>query len=230
MLNHSIEPPIRAALKLLEEKLTSAGHEIIPWAIDQKAALSILLRVFSSDASGDIDRSRALSGEPPQNVITAATPAVPPLTLLESWSLACERMEFQASVLKQWKESSSVGSSETMDVYVTLVNPAVAPEHGHYAKGRYLAYTGTVNVLDFTACTVPVTFVDPLVHEADKEETLDANGGVLPAVQSELDGYIRSIYDAEKYKGLPVTLQVVGRRMEEEKVLGVARMLEQLFK
>ena len=224
-------PPVRWAMKELETKLRAAGHEVIPWRIDQKTALSILLRVFSSDASGDIDRSRALSGEPPQNVITTMFPNVPPLTLLESWSLACERLAFQSAILEQWKETSKAGTSdEIMDVYLTPVNPAVAPKHGHYARGRYLGYTGTVNVLDFSACTVPVAFVDPEVHKADSGNTKDADGKEIPDVTSELDGYLRSIYDPEVYKGLPVTVQVVGRRMEEEKVLGMATLLERLLK
>jgi amidase len=221
------QPPVRWAMKRLEKILIAAGHEIIPWRIDQKTALSILLRAFSSDASGDIDRSRALSGEPPQNLLTNASPA-PPLTLLESWSLARERLAFQAAVLKQWKETSNTGTSEEMDVYITPVNPAVAPKHGHYAKARYIAYTGTVNVLDFSACTIPVGFVNEQ-HKADKEGDLDAEGSKIPGVTGELDAHIRSIYDPEVYKGLPVTMQVVGRRLEEEKVLGVATVLEKLL-
>jgi amidase len=188
-----------------------------------------LLRVFSSDASGDIDRSRAVSREPPQNLLTNASPA-PPLTLLESWSLACERLAFQAAVLERWKETSKAGSSsEVMDVYITPVNPAVAPKHGHYAKARYIAYTGTVNVLDFSACTVPVGFVNGQ-HKADKGGDLDAEGNEIPGVTGELDAHIRSIYDPEVYKGLPVTMQVVGRRLEEEKVLGVTTVLEKLLR
>jgi amidase len=179
------------------------------------------------------DRSRALSGEPPQSVITNMFPSVPPLTLLESWSLACERLAFQAEVLEQWKETSKAGvSDKVMDVYITPVNPAVAPKHGHYAKGRYLGYSGTVNVLDFSACTIPVGFVDPEIHKADKGEgdTLNCEGKEIPEVTNELDGYLRSIYDPQVYEGLPVTVQVVGRRMEEEKVLGVATLLEKLLK
>ena len=212
------------------EALREEGHEVIPWRIDQKAALEILLRVFSSDTSDDIDRSRALSGEPSKNVITNSFPSVPPLTLLESWSLACERLAFQAAVLEQWKETSKAGTSEeVMDVYITPVNPVVAPRHGHYARERYLGYTGTVNVLDFSACTLPVGFVDPEIHRADKGSALDAEGNQIPGMTGELDGYIRGIYDPEVYKGLPVTVQIVGRRLEEEKVLGVATVLEKLL-
>lgn len=225
------QPPVRWAMKTLEAKLLAAGHEIIPWKIDQKAALEILLKVFSSDASGDIDRTRARSGEPPQHVITAATPDVPPLTLLESWDLACKRLAFQIVIMQQWRETANIGtSSELMDVYITPVNPAVAPQHGHYAKARYLGYTGIVNVLDFSACTVPVGFVDPNIHKANSENGLfDAEGGEIPGSTCELDKHIRKIYDPEVYKGLPITMQVVARRMEEEKVLGVATVLKRLL-
>ena len=76
-------------------------------------------------------------------------------------------------------------------------------------------------MLDFSACTVPVGFVNPEIHKADKGNSLNSEGKEIPDVTSELYGYIRSIYDSENYKGLPVTAQAVGRRMEEEKVLGV---------
>jgi amidase len=224
------QPPIRWGMEKLEAVLKAAGHEVIPWRIDQKAAISILTRVFASDANGDIDRSRAVSGEPAQNLLTNAS-AAPPLTLLESWSLACERLAFQTEILKQWKKTSKVGTSEdVMDVYLTPVNPAVAPRHGHYAKARYLGYTGTVNVLDFSSCTVPVGFVDPELHKADLGEELDAAGKEIPKVTGDLDRHIRSIYEPDVYKGLPITMQVVGRRMEEEKVLGVATLLKELLK
>lgn len=35
-----------------------------------------------------------------------------------------------------------------------------------------------------------------------------------------------SLYDAEKMHGLPVAVQVVGRRLEEEKVLAVMKRVE----
>jgi amidase len=226
------QPPIRWAMKKVERNLEAAGHEIIPWGIDQKSALSILKRVFSIDANGDIDRTSALSGEPSLSMVTNnPTPPQTPLTLHESWSLASERASFQAAVLEQWKQTSAIGpSDQVMDVYITPVHPAVAPRHGHYAQGRYLGYTGTVNVLDFSACTVPVGFVDAKVHKVDRGEKEDAGGNEIPGVAGEMDGYVRSIYNPEMYKGLPLSVQIVGRRMEEEKVLGVAVVLEHLLR
>jgi amidase len=218
-------------MKKIEATLKGADHEIIPWKVDQKAALSILLRVFASDASGDIDRSRAVSGKPARDLVTNIDPSNRPLTLLESWSLACERLAFQASGLEQWKQTSKVGTSDdVMDFYRAPVNPALAPRHGHYAKGKYIIYTGSVNALDYTACTVPIGFVDPALHRADRGEALDCDGMEIPGPTNELDKHIRDIYEPERYRGMPITVQIVGRRLEEEKILGVAAMLEKLLR
>ena len=42
---------------------------------------------------------------------------------------------------------------------------------------------------------------------------------------SEIDGLIQSDYDAEFYDGAPVSLQCVGRRLEEEKVLEMVEVI-----
>jgi amidase len=42
---------------------------------------------------------------------------------------------------------------------------------------------------------------------------------------SEMDGIIQSDYDAEFYDGAPVSLQCVGRRLEEEKVLEMVEVI-----
>lgn len=153
----------------------------------------------------------------------------PPLTLLESWAVAFERQDFQASVLKQWRETATA-NSPPIDVYLTPVNPSVCPRHGDYSTSRYIAYTATVNLLDFTACAIPVTRVKELVDRADAGDgETDAKGNSLPRPTCELDRKIRSNYDPEVYKGLPVGVQIVGKRLEEEKVLAIAEVIGELL-
>ena len=222
------QPPIRRALKVADKKLSAAGHTIIPWRIDQKKALELVLRTFTSDANADLDRTIALSGEPALAQITHTEK--PPLTINQSWALAMERLDFQASVLKQWKETaSSFGDGEPMDVYIAPVNPSVCPKHGDYEKVRYIAYTATGNLLDLTAVTVPVSRVDATIDVKDRSETEDAAGSGIPPPTGDLDRVIRKRYDGNIYKGLPVGLQVVGRRLEEEKVLAISQMVGELL-
>jgi Asp-tRNA(Asn)/Glu-tRNA(Gln) amidotransferase A subunit family amidase len=72
--------------------------------------------------------------------------------------------------------------------------------------------------LDYSAGVLPVTHVDPFVDQ------LPASFNV-----SKLNGVARGAYkhyDATKMAGLPVAVQVVGRRLEEEKVLALMERVE----
>ncbi len=73
-------------------------------------------------------------------------------------------------------------------------------------------------MLDYTCLTFPVTTVsaelDPMVPFEPRNEQ---------------DAWNQAVYDAEAMDGHPVGLQIVGRRLEEEKVLGVAKVFEGLL-
>ncbi|KAJ4363691.1 Acetamidase [Neocucurbitaria cava] len=222
------QPPIRNAIKNVTKALKAAGHEIIPWKIDNKRAVELVLRVFRADSAGDIQRQCAKSGEPPME--SACDSPEPPKTLLESWDLAMECTDFRAAVLKKWNETAKE-DSPPMDAYIAPVNPAVAPRHGDYSKVRYFAYTASVNILDYSSCTLPVGFVDPIVDLADDTTlVMDAAGAELPRPTCERDETIRRKYDPQTYAGMPVTLQVVGRKFEEEKVIGIVKVIKALLK
>lgn len=134
-------------------------------------------------------------------------------------------------VWEQCKEiSKAEESDEAMDVYITPVRPAVEPKHGHHARGRYLGYTGTGNLLDFSACTIPMGFVDHDIQNADKSNTMDSEGNEIPEVTSDPGWQFEEHLDPEVYRGLAVTVQVVGRRLEEEEALDVVTMFEELLK
>lgn len=47
---------------------------------------------------------------------------------------------------------------------------------------------------------------------------------------NELDGKIQADYDPEFYHGTPVTLQCVGRRLEDEKVLEMTAIIAEALK
>ncbi|KAL1856483.1 hypothetical protein VTK73DRAFT_8234 [Phialemonium thermophilum] len=220
------QPPVRRAIRELEQKLRAAGHELFPWRVDQTEALEILTSAMTCDGRGDHDRTIARSGEPDLQLFFRSSRG--PDSVLDTWDHAMRRLQFQAALLRQWNATGTEGQPP-MDVYLTPVNPSVCPKHGDYQRVRYLGYTGTVNVLDFTACTIPVTFVDEAVDLADSPDgTSDAAGNPLPAPVSELDRTIRQRYDPSVYKGLPVTVQIVGRRLEEEKVLAIAQVMRRL--
>ena len=170
----------------------------------------------------------ALSGEPPLD--HAYNDSKEPLTLLESWDVATKHLNFRASVLEQWNATAKDGHGP-IDAYIAPLNANVGIPHDDNKRVGYMGYTGTVNTLDFTSCTIPVTFIDPEIDLADDPSgEFDAAGQPIPPPVSDLDKTVRANYDPGRFKGLPVTVQVVCRRLEEEKVMAIAQVLYQLLK
>jgi Asp-tRNA(Asn)/Glu-tRNA(Gln) amidotransferase A subunit family amidase len=135
-----------------------------------------------------------------------------PKTSTESWALVARREGYKRRWFDWWQQAG-------VDVLLAPPNatPAV-PHKGMHDAVSSCGYTFLFNLLDYTAGVMPVTHVD---------KTKDA----LPAgfSISKLNGVARGaykLYDAEAMHGLPVGVQVVGNRLEEEKVLAVMARIE----
>lgn len=91
--------------------------------------------------------------------------------------------------------------------------PGAAPPH---ECSRYWPYTAQWNLLDYPGAVFPVTFVDPVKDKRDE--------GYVP--MNEKDKYNHELYSPEKYVGAPVSLQVIGRRNHDEKVMAALEVIE----
>jgi Asp-tRNA(Asn)/Glu-tRNA(Gln) amidotransferase A subunit family amidase len=72
--------------------------------------------------------------------------------------------------------------------------------------------------LDYSAGIIPVTHVDPTKDALSSSFNFKKLNGVAQGAYKH--------YDAEKMAGLPVAVQIVGRRLEEEKVLAIMERVE----
>ncbi|KAH9940704.1 amidase signature enzyme [Amylocystis lapponica] len=98
---------------------------------------------------------------------------------------------------------------EALDFVLTVPNAHPAVPHGGMREGfKSCGYTFLWNLLDYTAGVLPVTHVD---------RARDALAAFKPRNAIEAGAY--RMYDADQMHGLPVGVQVVGKRLEEEKVL-----------
>ena len=78
------------------------------------------------------------------------------------------------------------------------------------------------NLLDFAACTFPATFADRAIDKARDMKMFKS--------MSEIDAKIQADYDPDFYHGAPVSLQLVGKRLEEEKVLEMVEIVVDALK
>jgi Asp-tRNA(Asn)/Glu-tRNA(Gln) amidotransferase A subunit family amidase len=138
-----------------------------------------------------------------------------PKSAKENWALVARREAYKARWHSWWNETE-------MDVLITAPNatPAV-PHNGMKSAVSSCGYTFLFNLLDYTSGVMPVTKVDAVM------DALPGNFNIR-----KLNGVARGaykLYDSDKMKGLPVGVQVVGRRLEEEKVLAVMGRIEKLL-
>lgn len=107
----------------------------------------------------------------------------------------------------------------------------------------YYGYSSIVNVLDYSACTLPVTTADQDVDLADPsfKPVSETDRKVAQTCESSKLGFLGSrcgprmmadgnIDDPEIYHGSHVSVQLVGRRLQEEKVLAVTEYVAGVLK
>jgi amidase len=87
--------------------------------------------------------------------------------------------------------------------------PYATTKHGDF---KYVGYTGVYNVVDYSAVSFPSGIA------------VDKSVDTLPAeykAHSDFCQAAHDSYDAEAVHGMPVSLQLVAQRLEEEKVLAM---------
>lgn len=135
-----------------------------------------------------------------------------PLSAADNWKWVAKREAFRATWFDWWDRPA-----QRFDFILCPGNATPALPHGamHDAVSS-CGYTFLWNLLDYTAGIVPVTKVD-----AHKDRL---NATFRPANGVERGAYKH--YDAIKMAGLPCAVQVVGRRLTEESVLGYMKVVE----
>ncbi|KAF6756371.1 amidase signature domain-containing protein [Ephemerocybe angulata] len=202
-------PACRRALSTVAAALRKQGHEVVDFhPPDVVAGLQTGYKLLLADGGHQV-ASPLQSGESLvgpavgllalfnlPRIVKKAAGTMHPRTLLEDREAIVERDEYRARWHEKW-------ISEGLDFVLTK------------ATLMSVGYTFLFSLLDYTAGVFPVTKVDKDVDAlpADFESTAE-----FKSLNSVAKGAY-SVYDAQKMHGLPLGVQIVGRRMEEEKVL-----------
>lgn len=236
-------PEIEAAVRLAANMLEAAGHEIVNWdTTDHMECIKIMDQFYRADGGEDIRREVEAAGEPMVPHVAALVDSSKPISVYEYWQLSRQKIQAQESYNNKWnKTSAQTGRtkspsqqqeplSRSVDVIISPVTPHTAVPH---RSARWTGYTKIWNFVDYTALAVPFgTFSQdpcpegrlPAIHAGvARQEYMEY---YVP--RNDLDKWNHGLYDPQLMDGLPVGLQIVGRRFEEEKVLGVANVLEKL--
>ncbi|RBR25551.1 uncharacterized protein FIESC28_01514 [Fusarium coffeatum] len=211
-------PPMTRALREVAEACRKAGHEVVDWdcePLDHKKGWEILSALYWPDGGKEALDLMEAAGEPVlplTKFIIQEQPSVKNLNMHELWELCTKRDDYRAAYARAWSYTSKADGRE---VDVILCPPYFGAASPH-EQSRYWGYTAHWNLLDYPAAVFPVTTVDPLKDPKD----------VKYVPKNDEDKFVYDQYVPEKFAGMPICLQVVGRRQYDEKVLAALKEIE----
>ena len=139
-----------------------------------------------------------------------------PLSAFENWKWVAKREKFREVWFDWWSRPE-----QQFDFILCPGNATPALPHGCMKEAvSSCGYTFLWNLLDYSAGILPVTKVDP------SKDALPST--FRPANGVEKGAY--KFYNATEMAGLPVAVQVVGRRLTEEKVLAYMSVVTECLK
>lgn len=205
-------PPIQRAIKEVEAFIKKQGHNVVELTFPlQPQILSTLSRVFGADAVLEPEQICSIIGEP---VVPTVKQMIKvegidkPLTVNEWWDLANEVYVLKQEFYKYWSDSG-------IDGIVAPIWPSTS--NLPYAQAT-IDYTAPFNLCDCASVVIPITKVDA------KVDTFDASYEPLNPVDEE----VHKSYDPELFDKMPVCLQVVTKKLEEEKALFIASIIDEI--
>jgi amidase len=203
-------PPITRALKAVTERLKDTGIDVVnfaPYLHDE--AWAILSSLYYPDGGEADTEDIAKSGEPWRPLsewIIKDNPCVKKLSVGELAYWYEEREAYRKEYALHWNKHG-------IDALLCPVGPGVAPKHN---TAKYWSYTSQWNLLDYPGVVFPVCKVDKNVDRWEEDaKSLSGN-----------DEDNRKLWDPEEFHGAPVGLQLVGRRFEDENVLGILEYIK----
>lgn len=218
-----VHPPVTRALKQVVEALNGGGHEVIEWKFNyHDEILKLAENVFGADHGKEIESVCNLSGEP---VVDCIKPFVsydanqPPFSVEKWWELGKEKSGLREKFLRYWNETSlDTSDGKPIDALLCPVWPTAGFKK---FDGEYGAvnYTVPFNVLDCPSVILPITTVDKDIDTVNKDYN--------PV--DEFDKKIQDYYNPDVFDGMPVCVQIICRKFEEEKALTVSSITTDLL-
>ncbi|GAM89787.1 hypothetical protein ANO11243_078260 [Dothideomycetidae sp. 11243] len=208
-----VHPPVARALEKVVEVLKGEGHKVIDWepSVHHERLVENIGKCYNFDGCRDGKKAFDLSGEEisPQ-VMGPYVDLAPEFNATQIMETMVEKRELCKEYMDYWNSTVKMtGTGRPVDAVLSPVAPFAAARPEKYT---YYGYTSWVNTLDYSSAVVPVL-------KADK--ALDVVDASYKPVNDD-DRKTFEGYSPEIYHGAHVAVQLVGRRLQEEKVLALA--------
>jgi amidase len=143
------------------------------------------------------------------------------ISVYEYWQLNKKKLELQKRYLDLWNSTKSASSGKPIDILLAPVMPHSAVPH---RKCRWVGYTKVFNFVDYPAVVLPAGKVS---KELDGEAAKTMSEY---EPRNALDDWNWKTFDLDTMDGMPIGIQIVTRRLQEEKALGAAIVIDGILK
>ena len=203
-------PPVTRALHHVVDELKKLENiDVVEWKpYEHGEAWDIITNLYFGDGGKSQTEALEASGEPWRPLskfILKQIPNVRELSIGELWHWTARRESYRSEYAKCWNDTAS-NDGRMVDAILCPVGPGAAPT---LDNAKYWGYTSQWNLLDYPALVFPVTKVDPKIDVVEKV--------FQPITEADAENH-KMYRDPEIYRSAPISLQLVGRRYEDEKV------------
>lgn len=207
-------PPVLRAVEETVQKLKAQGHEVIEVQLpDEKGILETVKEIFGADSGVELASECRKSNEPVVPIVRKCVSeelTEVPLTVNQWWDLNNKAYLKRQRFLEFWENTAkSTGSGKPIDAIICPVWPTISSLPN---AERILNYTRPFNLCDCASVVVPVTKVS---------SELDTKRSTFTPVDDQ-DQKIQDTFDINLVENMPVCVQVVTKKLEEEKALLLA--------
>ncbi|KAK2880069.1 hypothetical protein FQN49_000583 [Arthroderma sp. PD_2] len=207
-------PPVTRAMQEVVAKLKLVpGVEIVEWKpYRHDEAMDILSGLYSPDGGKSYEALLAEGGESSLFLagwVAKDGPSVKAHDLPELWNLMRQRESYRFDYLTEWNKLEP-----NMDVILCPAHANVAPV---LSTSRYWGYTSIWNILDYPAIVFPVTRINPRLDPKPS--------GYTP--RNDDDALYQENYDPVIQASAPVSLQLVGKKMQDEMVVQAMKEIKE---
>lgn len=196
----TITPPVLRALEMVKKALKEEGHEIIEWNDSLfREIRATIYPFYSADGMKHVKSILAKCEEPPDSHLIGVLPAVEDLNVSALWKSQKRRSSLAQEYHEMWKNADLDMIISASSPYPACLWNKIVPQ----------PLNSIWNALDYTAGTFPVTRCDVSVDVPVPRDDFI----------SDTDREVHDIYtnNLEKFDGGAVSLQLICKKLEEEK-------------
>jgi amidase len=156
----------------------------------------------------------------------------------EFWEMCQEREDYRQAYADYWIHmDGQTASNRPVDGIILPVSPTTAVRKGEF---RYFAYSAIANLLDYPSAVFPINRKedDDLDEAANSDEPVSELDDIVQqsckfmivSASGRGRANFRVAVREEDAEGMPVCLQVMCTRLQEERVLALARSIDETLR